>query len=264
MNPLAVVTGASSGIGAEFARQLADRGHPVLAVARRAERLEELAERVRAGGGAPVHALALDVTAPGAADELHARARALGGAGWLVNNAGMARFGRFDDDDTAKQAAQVRLNCEALVTITGAFVRDFVAQKSGVILNVASSAGFQPLPFVATYGATKAFVVSFSEALAEELRDKGVRVTALCPGPVTTEIFDASGYNAARTPPPHEISAEYCARYGIEAAERGRVIAVPGLQMRLMAAAVKWVPRSWVRRVAGRMSLASLGWQPRS
>ena len=155
----------------------------MLAVARRVDRLQELAARSAAAGHAAIHAMGLDVTAAHAAVELLARARELGGAGWLVNCAGNGRLVPFIDDVEA-QAPQVRLNCEALVAITAAFVRDLVARKAGVILNVASSAGFQPTPGMTTYGACKAFVISFSEGLAEELRGTGVTVTALCPGPV--------------------------------------------------------------------------------
>ncbi|HEX4457531.1 MAG TPA: SDR family oxidoreductase [Polyangia bacterium] len=263
MGDLAVVTGASSGIGAEFARQLSARGHEVLAVARRGDRLLQLAARAASAGHAPIHALALDVTADGAAAQILGRARELGGAGWLVNNAGMAHLGAFADADGTEQTSSVRLNCEALVALTGAFVPEFLARGRGVILNVASGAGFQPTPFMATYGATKAFVLSFSEALAEELRGRGVTVTALCPGPVSTEIFQVGGLDEERKPPAHEISAEACARFGIDAAARGRVLAVPGFSNKLLAVSTHFAPRALVRRLARKMSLARLGYAPR-
>ena len=259
MKRVAVVTGASSGIGAEIARQLAERGHPVLAVARRVERLQELSARAAASGHAPIYAMALDITAPDAAAELLARARALGGAGWIVNNAGSGRFVPLVED-AAAQASLVRLNCEALVAITSAFVGDLVAQGEGVILNVASSASFLATPGMTTYGATKAFVLSFSEGLSEELRGTGVTVTALCPGPVTTEFFEGTGASGERRPPPDEITAEECARIGIEAAARGKVIVVPGMMTQLMTWGAKLIPRSWSRRIAARAGLSRLGY----
>jgi uncharacterized protein len=262
MRELGVVTGASSGIGAEFARQLAERGHPVLAVARRVDRLQELAARAAAAGHAPIHVMALDVTAAEAPAALFARAQELGGAGWLINNAGGGRLKPFVDD-LAAQAPLVRLNCESLVAITAAFVGHFVARRAGIILNLASSAGFQPVPGATTYGATKAFVLSFSEGLAEELRGTGVTVSALCPGPVATEFFAGSGATVERKPSSAEITAEACARFGIESALRGRVVAVPGLSTKLLAMTTHLAPRAWVRRISGRISLPRLGYDRR-
>ena len=260
MKRLAVVTGASSGIGAELAWQLAERGHPVLAVARRAERLQELAARAAAAGHAPVHPLTLDITAPDAAAQLRERALALGGAGWLVNNAGGGRLLPFVDD-TMAQALQVRLNCEALVAITAAFVGNLVAQREGIILNVASSAGFQPTPGMTTYGATKAFVLSFSEGLAVELRGTGVTVTALCPGPVASEFFARAGVTEPRTPSAAEISPAVCARFALKAAARGRVVAVPGFSTKFLAWSSQIGPRAWVRRISARVTLPRLGYK---
>jgi short-subunit dehydrogenase len=200
------------------------------------------------------------VTAPDAGAQLLARARELGGAGWLVNNAGGGRLLPFVDDAPA-QAAQVRLNCESLVAITAAFVGDLVAQKQGVILNVASSAGFQPTPGMTTYGATKAFVLSFSEGLSEELRGTGVTVTALCPGPVSSEFFSTGGNTAARTPSSAEMTPEAVARYALDAAERGRVVAVPGLSTKVTAWLSQVSPRGLVRRMSARVTLPRLGYK---
>ena len=255
-----MVTGASSGIGGELARQLAERGHPVLAVARRADRLQELAARAAAAGHAAVHVMPLDVTAPDAGAQLLVRARELGGAGWLVNNAGGGRLLPFVDDAPA-QAAQVRLNCESLVAITAAFVGDLVAQKQGVILNVASSAGFQPTPGMTTYGATKAFVLSFSEGLSEELRGTGVTVTALCPGPVSSEFFVDGGQRRRA----HAVVGRDDARGGgalrLDAAERGRVVAVPGFSTKMVAWFSQVSPRGLVRRMSARVTLPRLGYK---
>jgi uncharacterized protein len=257
---VAVVTGASSGIGGELARQLAAAGHPVLAVARRADRLEALVAEARQQGWAEVRPLALDVSAVGAAGEVRERAEAMGVVGWLVNNAGTAKFGAVAEMDPASAAAQVRVNCEAVVALTAAFLPGMVQRRSGIVLNLASVAGFQPTPLMGIYGATKAFVVAYSEVLAVELRGTGVTVTALCPGPVATEIFEVAGKGVPRRPPAHEISAAACARYGIAAARRGKVIAVPGLLNKLVATFAPRAPRAVLRAVMGRMGLSYLGY----
>lgn len=260
---IAVVTGASAGIGAEIARQLARDGVQVLAVARRAERLEALgAEMKKVPGAAAIHSLAIDVTTDGAAETIRARAESLGPVTWLVNNAGSAQFGHFEDGDPGAHRQEIRLNCESLVALTRAILPGMLARKSGRVLNVASSAGFQPTPFMSVYGATKAFVISFTEGVSEEIRGSGVTITALCPGPVTTEIFDAGAPGVARKKPPHEISAEVCAAFGIAAAKRGTVIAVPGFQTKILGFSSRFVPRAVLRRVSARTALPYIGLPP--
>jgi short-subunit dehydrogenase len=261
-NGVAVVTGASSGIGAELARQLCARGQRVLAVARRRDRLDGLAEAARVAGRGEIVPLALDVTANGAADELRRRARELGELEWIVNNAGVDRMGPVVARNVAELTAIVRLNCESLVAITTTLLPELMAQRRGHILNVASLAGFQAMPNDATYAASKAFVISFSEALSEELRGSGIGVTALCPGPVSTEIFEHMAPGVARASRSYEISAEECARFALKAADDGRVIAIPGTRNRLMAASTHLFPRSWVRRLAARVGIKYVGYDP--
>ncbi|WP_437682448.1 SDR family NAD(P)-dependent oxidoreductase [Sorangium sp. So ce131] len=258
---LAIVTGASSGIGAELARQLSARGQPVLAIGRRGHRLEELSARARSAGHAAVHPLELDVTAEGAALHVRDRARALGGAAWLVNNAGTTHLGPFLDGDPAALTRLVRLNCESVVALCAAVVPDLVARGGGRVLNVASLAAFQPTPGHAVYGATKAFVLSLSESLAVELDGTGVTVTALCPGPVTTEIFDAGAPGVPRKKPSFEMSAEDCAAYGIAAADRGAAVVVPTLVSKATAQLSRVLPRAALRRLSGRIGLSIIGYE---
>ncbi|WP_437909829.1 SDR family NAD(P)-dependent oxidoreductase [Sorangium sp. So ce327] len=261
---LAIVTGASSGIGAEIARQLSARGQPVLAIGRRAHRLEELSAQAGAAGYAPIHPLELDVATEGAALRVRDRARELGGAAWLVNNAGTTRLGPFLAGDPAALAMLVRLNCESVVALCAAIVPDLVARGGGRVLNVASLAAFQPTPGHAVYGATKAFVLSLSESLAVELEGTGVTVTALCPGPVTTEIFDVGAPGVPRRKLPFELTAEGCAAYAIAAAERGNVVAVPTALSKATAQLSRVLPRAALRRLSARIGLSVLGYGARA
>lgn len=259
---LAVVTGASSGIGRALAEALAARGQPVLAVARRAERLEALAAACAAAGGARVTPLALDVTAPGAPARIAARAAELGGARWLVNDAGTGLGGRVADADPDALARLVRLNCEAPVLLCRALLPQLRAAPPAVILNVGSLAAFQPTPFFAAYGASKVFVVSFTEGLAEELRGAGVTATAICPGPVTTEIFESFDRGRERRRPLHELDAATVARAAIAAADAGEVVRVVGAMNRLTALSTRLVPRAVLRRLSRSLALRYLGYAP--
>jgi short-subunit dehydrogenase len=232
----ALITGASSGIGAELARSLARRGHGVTLVARRKDRLEQLAEQLREAHGVRVETIACDVaddeSRAALADELTRRGLIVE---ILVNNAGYGTGGRFDRLELERELGMVRVNSEAVVALCGMFVPGMVKRGRGAVLNTASTIGFQPVVNEATYGATKAFALSFTEALHAELRSTGVTVTALCPGPVKTEFMDDPGVQegAASLPGPMWIDADVVAERGVRALERGRRVAVPGILNRI-------------------------------
>jgi len=253
LSRLAVVTGASSGIGAALARALSARGQPVLAVARRTDRLDALSAEALEAGQAPIHPLALDLTADGASAVLAAEARRLGVPGLLINNAGVGAYGRFDAADPARLAEIVRLNCEALMLATHALLPDLRAAGDAVILNVASAAAFQPTPFMAVYGASKAFVVSFTEALDEELRGQGVRALAFCPGPVATEFGGVAGTGERFHDVPGELDAEAAAASALEQLDAREVVRVPGPLNRVTTTLSQLLPRGLVRRVSAQV-----------
>ena len=195
------MTGASSGLGREFALALAVRGYPVLAVARRRDRMRALAEEVEGGGGR-LESLAADLSTTGGIEAVLKRARELE-VELLVNNAGVASYGPFVSAPPERERALVRLNVEAIVALTRGLLPQLLARNRGGVINVASQMGFQPMPFFASYAASKAFVVSFSEALAEELRGTGVRVTAVAPGFVSTDFAEVAGSRQAQRRFPH-------------------------------------------------------------
>lgn len=257
----ALVTGASSGIGVDLARELARKGYPLLLVARRRERLEALAEELKKAHGVDVAVLAQDLAAPGAAVALRGAVRA---GGWsvevLVNNAGHGMQGRFLDMDIAAVEGMFQLNVTALTHLTQLFAREMVARGHGYILNVASAAAFLPSPYVAAYAATKAYVHSFSEALRYELRDSGVSLTTLYPGITATE-FNAVAH--AKTPPAMNLSilsAEEVARVGVRAMFARRRALVPGLINKLNALFCALLPRGLVVRMAGLLLARANGW----
>ena len=192
-----LITGASSGLGAEFAQQLAARGSDLVLIARRLNRLEELATRLRASSGRTITVIAADLAAPDAAAHLSRDLDARGiTVNSLINNAGFATRNRFEDEDAARIAEEVDLNVGVLVDLTSAFYPQLQKHDNGVLINIASTAAFQPVPMMAVYGATKAFVLSFTEALWYENKNRGLGVLALCPGATKTEFFDIAGEGA--------------------------------------------------------------------
>jgi short-subunit dehydrogenase len=247
--PVALITGASAGIGAEFARALAARGYDLVLVARRRERLDALAaEIVGAHPGTNVRSLAKDLFDPHAVTEIASElADADVTIDLLVNNAGFGAHGAFAASDPSSQSGQVALNIAALVDLSRAFVSGMVERRRGGIINVASTAAFQPLPAMAVYGATKAFVLSFSEALHEEVRRSGVSVVALCPGATDTEFFDVAGDDASVG---KRRDVRDVVRTGLSALDRNRAVAIDGFANAALAGSVRFMPRGLVRRVA--------------
>lgn len=249
---LAVVTGASAGIGRALALRLSAEGRPILAVARRADRLVDLMGEAEKRGGAKIHMMPLDLARPGSAEKVAARARELGGASLLVNNAGFGAYGRFEELPLQKLSDMVRLNCDALVLLTRAMLPDLVETGAGVVLNVASAGGFQPMPFMSAYGATKAFVISLTEALAAE-QMKGIRFAALCPGPVETEFGMVAGTGGRFHRMPGILSAEEAAQAALDLIHGEQVLSVPGPWNRVAVFLGRCVPRAVVRSFAARL-----------
>jgi short-subunit dehydrogenase len=243
----ALITGASAGIGEEFARQLAGRGYDLILVARRRDRLEQLAEQVPT----TAHVIECDLVADAAT--LPGEVEQLGvDVDLLINNAGFGLRGRFLELDPVREAEIVRVNCEAIVTLTHAFVPGMVERRRGGVITVASTAGMQPLPYEATYGASKAFAISFMEALWMELRGTGVKVTVVNPGPVKTEWQSVAGYDESTPIPPGIISAEQCVSDALRAYDRDKRSMIPGRFFPwFMRAAVG--PKGLKLRVAERM-----------
>jgi short-subunit dehydrogenase len=240
----ALVTGASSGIGESFARLLAARGTDLVIVARRAELLDGLARELVERYRVAVEVLAADLTDPGQRAEVEGRLRAEP-VELLVNNAGYGAFGAFAELPLDDHLAQIELNVAALVRLTHAVLPGMVARGRGGVLNVASMAGFTPSPGSATYGATKAYVASFSESLHSEVAGRGVHVTALCPGFTRTED----------DVPPNLLwlRRDDVARAGLEAVSSGRALCVPGVQYKAAFPALKLVPRPLLRAAVNRM-----------
>jgi len=242
----ALVTGASAGIGQAIARALASRNHNVVLVARREERLSELAAELEDAHGMRAIPLATDLADPEARAALPARTAEHGvDVDVLVNNAGFGTAGPFIDQEVESEIAQLRILCEAVVDLTGRFAPAMAERRSGAILTVASSSGFQPLPQTAGYAAAKAWAISFSEALHEELRHQGVAVTAVCPGPVKTEFFDVSGPHPVENffPKFIHLSAERVAKDALTALDRNQRLVVPGpWPLRVFMHSNRWAP----------------------
>ena len=240
-----VVTGASAGIGTEIARQLAQRGHGVTLVARRKERLDALAEELADTYDVKADTVACDLSSASARGSMiNTVRRRKRDVGVLVNNAGFGTGGRFQELDLDTELSMVRTNVEAVVQLCGAFVPEMIERGSGAILNVASLAAFMPVPRQATYGATKAFVLSFSDALSADLHGTGVSVTSLCPGPVPTEFGEVADIDEKFMDIPGvSVSPEDTAAAAVDGLEKGRRVVLPGTATKASALAGRLTPR---------------------
>jgi short-subunit dehydrogenase len=247
MTPVAIITGASAGIGAELARVFARNGHALMLVARREDRLRQLADEIAVPGKPNPLVLALDLADRNAADAIKsALQRNDCEAQYVVNNAGFSVIGPAAELDRAEQLAMIDVNMRALLDLSLAFTDSLIKHRGG-ILNVGSLAGVMPGPCAAVYYASKAFVVSFSEALHQELKPLGVRVTCLCPGPVLTEFQARAGVAAAKSITPFDVPANRVAAEGYRGLMKGKRIVVPGLVPKLVFALVpRVVPRNFL------------------
>ncbi len=249
-----LITGASSGIGAELARELSRRGHHVTLVARRRNRLTELAGELPAGAEVIAADLSSEQERERLIEQVDNAPRTLAG---LANNAGYGAFGRFDRLGVEKERGMIALNVDALHHLTVALVPGMVRRGAGAVLNVASTAAYQPLPGMATYAATKAFVHALSEGVHGELARTGVSVTSLCPGPTRTEFSAVAGVEDVESGTPGFLlqDAAEVARAGVDGMERGRRTVVPGVQNKASAWGGRFVPRAVLlpltRRAAG-------------
>jgi hypothetical protein len=247
--PTALITGASSGIGLEIARVLAT-DHDVVLVARSEAALQQLASEL--GGNA--RAVVADLSDPAGAAKLAAD---VPDVDVLVNNAGFGDFGNFATASPEKLDQMIELNVGSLTRLCRVYVPGMLARGSGRIMNVASTAAFQPGPLMAVYYATKAYVLSFSEALAEETRGSGVTVTALCPGPTASGFQAEAAMEASKLVSGKKLpTSASVAAFGVKAMQRGDVVAVPGFQNKMLAASIRLSPRPIVRRLVHKMQAA--------
>jgi hypothetical protein len=248
---ITLITGASIGIGEAFARRVAREKRAVALVARSADRLEAVAGKLRSEHGVEAHVIPADLTANGAvgalADEIGRRGLTVD---WLVNNAGFGTYGLFHELPLEKELDEIRLNVSALVELTGRFLPAMVARRRGAVINVASVAGFSPGPYMATYCATKAFVKSFSEAIAAEVASTGVHVLCVCPGFTRTEFQQRADVDTSRIPSLAWMSADEVADQAVRAVGH-RAVLVNGAMNSLTATFVRLLPTSIATRVVG-------------
>ncbi|MDP9017717.1 MAG: SDR family oxidoreductase [Candidatus Eremiobacteraeota bacterium] len=243
----ALITGASGGIGLELAKLFAADDHDLVIVARSGPKLEELAAQFRAQYGVEVQTVALDLSMPSAAQTLFNQ---VGTCDVLVNNAGFATYGKFVDNPWEEQYGELQLNVVTLTELTRLFVPGMIAQRWGRVLNVASTAAFQPGPLMAIYYATKAYVLSFSEAIENELKDTGVTVTCLCPGATDTGFQARANMENVRLFSVAVADAASVAKAGYDGLMHGKSVVIPGFKNKALAFSTRLTPRKLVTKIS--------------
>ncbi|MBV8771671.1 MAG: SDR family oxidoreductase [Deltaproteobacteria bacterium] len=250
----ALITGASSGIGESFAYALARQKYDLVLVARREQRLDAVAAKAREIGAGRTEIVAADLARTSAPFELQARLMAASvEIDYLINNAGFGTTGRFAQLPLARELEEIELNVTALVALSRLFLPSMIQRRRGTIINVASTAAFQPIPYMATYAATKAFVLSFTEAISVESAGTGVKILALCPGPVRTEFQAVAKHENALVPSFAFLDSETVVRQALAAAAGGRRVRINGFINSVTAVAARVFPRKLVTAVAGRI-----------
>jgi short-subunit dehydrogenase len=250
-----LITGASAGIGTELARVFAANGHRLALAARRADRLDAIAGEITTGGGKPPILIPCDLRDRDAADKIEAALRAADvEVEYLVNNAGFGLFGEAIELDRAEQLGIIDVNIRALADLTLRFAPSVIRHRGG-ILNVGSIAGFLPGPGMATYYASKAFVISFTEALRQELKQHGVRVTVLCPGPVQTEFQARAGFRPGFDSAILDVSAADVAGQGYRGLMANKRAVLPGLGIKAVPLMLRLFPRSFILAAVGGFQL---------
>ncbi|MCK4662624.1 MAG: SDR family oxidoreductase [Bacteroidales bacterium] len=251
-NKTALITGASSGIGYEFAKLLAKDNYNLILVARSEEKLNYLKNYSEAEYKISVKVIVKDLSKIASVDEIYNElVRKKIYIDILINNAGFGNFGKFSETNWQTEAEMIQLNILALTHLTKLFLKGMIERKRGKILNVASTGSFQPCPLMAVYGATKAYVLSFSEAIANELKGTGITVTALCPGPTETNFFKVGKFEESKIVKNKKLpSAEDVAKYGYNAMNKSKTVAIHGLMNKTLAFLVGFAPRNLVTNVS--------------
>ncbi len=255
MGKTALITGASNGIGYELSKVHAEKGGDLILVARSKDKMVELKTELEENHGVKVFIIGKDLSVPGSAKEVYEEVGAMGlTVDYLINNAGFGDYGLFSDSDWDKQERMINLNITTLAHLTWLYLPEMIKRRSGRILNLASTASFQPGPTMSVYFASKAFVLNFSEAINNEVKEFGVTVTALCPGATHSGFQAAAAMQDSRLFEGNNFpSSREVAEYGYRSMEKGKAVAIHGLKNTLMANAVRFAPRSVVVKAARRV-----------